>query len=191
MGLIALAQPACSDDSKGEDGARGGGSGRGGYGGDGGNGAVGRDGGAGAGGEPLCPSRPLSSWCSGDCPTSPDEFHSDKCGFEAVTRFASACGGVVIDVGTDWYDTAYTFDAGNHLVGVEYSDDVLRDCPDAAGTPCAASGLGEVICEGTYEQEETGGAGRGGQGGVGGQGPLGTGGAGTGGADTGGAGGAG
>ncbi|MES1183861.1 MAG: hypothetical protein ABUL60_08590 [Myxococcales bacterium] len=142
-------------------------------------GAAGAGGSAGAGGNAgdACEARTLQAYCSQlesrvvpqACPKSPADFElgREQCGrYNGVSRYASDCGGVIIEVwgdkmdGANYYSYYYSFDAQGELVGVAFANDVPDECP-GWGEPCARVGDPEPLCS-------DGGAG--GQGGAGGAG---------------------
>lgn len=104
------------------------------------------------------------------CPTGPNDFDF-KCGpYSGVNRYATDCGGVVIEVwgdkmnGFDYYSTDFSFNARGDLIGIGLATDYVNECPSVWGTPCAHTGEPESLC---------GSGGAGGQGGAGGAGGVG------------------
>jgi hypothetical protein len=175
MGLAVLGVWSCSSDTEdaanenaaghgGTSGAAGqhqGGSGArvgGGAAGDGG--IAGAGGSAGAGCEPNTV-RDYCAWLESRvvpqaCPEGPDDFDlgREQCGrYNGVERYASDCGGVVIEVwgdkmnGVDYYSNYYSFDAQGKLVGVGYASDTADICPSVWGAPCARVGDPQSLCE--------------------------------------------
>lgn len=138
--------------------------------GQGGDAAQADKGGAGGTGEPACEPRSIEDTC-GSCPKRPDDFDLKKnCGTDpyggelGVDRYASDCGGTIVDVwgdkhdGFSYYSSRYSFDPQGVLIGYSFGTDVADECADV-GTVCVPLGKPESLCP-------EGGAG--GQGGAGG-----------------------
>jgi hypothetical protein len=195
MGLAALGVWSCSSDTEdaakdnaaghgGTAGATGhpqGGSDAGVGGGGAGDGGIAGAGGAGTSCEPNTV-RDYCAWLESRvvpeaCPEGPDDFDlgGERCGrYNGVERYASDCGGVVIEVwgdkmnGVDYYSSYYSFDAQGVLVGVGFATDTADICPSVWGAPCARVGDPQSLCEAGGAGGQGGGSGGIGLGGEGG-----------------------
>jgi len=117
----------------------------------------------------ACGPYPLSDICNdrpASCPASPADISPDQCLFSEVKRYASSCGGTVVQSVSDPIAvTTWSFDADDHLTGLVVTGDLGNDCKEGGtsftvvyGEPCEASGAGELLCSGAGGAGGAGGA---------------------------------
>ena len=77
------------------------------------------------------------------CPTDLDWKLGEEFG---VNRYASDCGGIIIEIWQDYVSTYYSFDEEGNLLGFFSATDVPEECPRGAGTTCSTVGQPEPLC---------------------------------------------
>jgi hypothetical protein len=101
---------------------------------------------------PTCPPKPLEERCgNGRCPSTADDVEL-RCGTNGRTlRFATACGGTAVALGSGFGADVWYFNGSGNLVGLELQGDVPADCPD--GTLSSTHTYGET-CDAVGEPKD-------------------------------------